>query len=114
MTTEESLEKKEKNYSFVVLFQINIYHLCRVTFKAGIILSLIMITTDGGSTGRCNDDQISRAVLCSKPQGWIVGIRYWEGKVTIIKTIIIISPSKQDAGNNMQIKKHENKLGVRL
>lgn len=102
---EEGLEKKELNYSFVVLFQINIYNdLWRVIFKAGIILSLIMITADGSSTGRCDDDQISRAVLCSKPQGWIVGIQYREGKVIIIKTITITSSSKQDAGNNMQRK----------
>lgn len=63
-----------------------------------------MITTDGGSTGRCDDDQISHVVLCSKPQGWTVDIQYWEGKVRIIKTIIINSPSKQDAGNNVQRK----------
>lgn len=33
----EKKTTKESNYSFVVLFQINIYHPCRVTFKAGII-----------------------------------------------------------------------------
>lgn len=95
----EKKTTKESNYSFVVLFQINIYHLCRVIIKAGIIF---LINYDYGSTGRCDDDQISCAVLCSEPQGWIVGIQYWEGKVIKIKTMIIISSSKQDAGNNVQ------------